>query len=131
MLVFLALTFQLVAELNVFLLTPSMRAMVRVDLDKIKSDINHYIELVEQGETLVVVRSDREIAEIKPITNDVSAFRPQGLCAGEFTVPDGFDDFLIATCLARAIDERGDARPGEIVDGESDCLALRQGEGPP
>ena len=32
MLVFLALTFQLVAELNVFLLTPSMRAMVRVDL---------------------------------------------------------------------------------------------------
>ncbi|MCI0490996.1 MAG: hypothetical protein L0229_30775 [Blastocatellia bacterium] len=32
--------------------------------------------------------------EIKPIVSDSETLRPFGLCAGEFVVPDDFDDPL-------------------------------------
>lgn len=65
--------------------------MLRVDLEGIKRDLNHYLDLVEQGEVLVIVRHDREVAEIKPLAPKVPSLRPWGLCAGEFEVPDDFD----------------------------------------
>lgn len=46
---------------------------------------------VEAGETLVIVRADKPIAELKPIPPSSKQLRPFGLCAGEFTVPDDFD----------------------------------------
>ncbi|MEL7071336.1 MAG: hypothetical protein AAFV85_20350 [Cyanobacteria bacterium J06634_6] len=41
----------------------------------------------------MILQSDRVIAELRPV--DVSrALRPVGLCAGEFVVPDDFDEPL-------------------------------------
>lgn len=64
--------------------------MVRVTIDEMQHDPLKYLHQVEAGETVVIVRSDQAIAELRPIGSQ-QQFRPFGLCAGEFTVPDDFD----------------------------------------
>lgn len=73
--------------------------MLNVTVDEIQRDPLKYSRQVEEGETLVIIRSDRPIAELRPILQSNKQLRPFGLCAGEFTVPDDFDaplpeDFL-------------------------------------
>jgi antitoxin (DNA-binding transcriptional repressor) of toxin-antitoxin stability system len=63
--------------------------MLNVTIDEIQRDPLKYFQQVEAGETLIIVRSDKPIAELRPIGN--KQLRPFGLCAGEFTVPDDFD----------------------------------------
>ena len=67
--------------------------MLNVSIDDIQRDPLKYLTQVEAGETLVIFRSNQPIAELKPIVNR-KPLRPFGLCAGEFTVPDDFDDPL-------------------------------------
>jgi antitoxin (DNA-binding transcriptional repressor) of toxin-antitoxin stability system len=64
--------------------------MMNVTVDEIQRDPLKYLSQVEAGETLVIVRSDKPIAELRPIARS-KQLRPFGLCAGEFTVPDDFD----------------------------------------
>lgn len=64
--------------------------MLNVTVDEIQRDPLKYLRQVEAGETLVIVRSDKAIAELRPIARS-KQLRPFGLCAGEFTVPDDFD----------------------------------------
>ena len=49
---------------------------------------------VELGEALLVLRDEQPVAEIKPACATARRPRPYGLCAGQFTVPDGFDEAL-------------------------------------
>lgn len=49
------------------------------------------LQRVEAGESLTVVRGDRAIAEVRPISPPRTAARPYGLAAGAFRVPDEFD----------------------------------------
>ncbi|MGB3136874.1 MAG: hypothetical protein WBB18_08725 [Nodosilinea sp.] len=64
--------------------------MVRVTVDEMQHDPLKYLHQVEAGETVVIVRSDQPIAELRPIAPQ-QQLRPFGLCAGEFIVPDNFD----------------------------------------
>jgi antitoxin (DNA-binding transcriptional repressor) of toxin-antitoxin stability system len=64
--------------------------MLNVTIDEIQRDPLKYLDQVEAGETLVIVRSDKPIAELRPIASN-KQLRPFGLCAGEFIVPDDFD----------------------------------------
>ena len=68
--------------------------MQRVTVDDIKRDPLKYLNQVEAGESFVIVQADKAIAELKPITSTNKQLRPFGLCAGEFTVPDDFDEPL-------------------------------------
>ena len=68
--------------------------MTTVSLQEIQRDPLAYLNRVEAGETLLVVREDRAVAEIGPISFGTGAPRPFGLCAGEFAVPDDFDEPL-------------------------------------
>jgi antitoxin (DNA-binding transcriptional repressor) of toxin-antitoxin stability system len=65
--------------------------MVQVTLDEITHDLKTYLDLVEAGQTLVIVKAGKPMAEVKPIVSSAKMPRPFGLCAGEFTVPDDFD----------------------------------------
>ncbi|MGF1601632.1 MAG: type II toxin-antitoxin system Phd/YefM family antitoxin [Thermosynechococcaceae cyanobacterium] len=67
--------------------------MLNVSIDEIQRDPLKYLHQVEAGTTLVIVRSNQPIAELRPITSK-GTLRPFGLCAGEFTIPDDFDDPL-------------------------------------
>ncbi|MGD1941917.1 MAG: type II toxin-antitoxin system Phd/YefM family antitoxin [Leptolyngbyaceae cyanobacterium] len=64
--------------------------MLNITVDEMQRDPLKYLHQVEAGETLVIFRSDKPIAELKPVNNN-KQLRPFGLCAGEFTVPDDFD----------------------------------------
>jgi antitoxin (DNA-binding transcriptional repressor) of toxin-antitoxin stability system len=65
--------------------------MLNVTVDEIQRDPLKYLRQVEAGETLIIIRSNQPIAELKPITSGSKQLRPFGLCAGEFIVPDDFD----------------------------------------
>jgi antitoxin (DNA-binding transcriptional repressor) of toxin-antitoxin stability system len=64
--------------------------MLSVTIDEIQREPLKYLRQVEAGETLVILRSNQPIAELRPIVT-TKQLRPFGLCAGEFIVPDDFD----------------------------------------
>lgn len=63
----------------------------QMSLDEIKRDLPNFLRRVEAGETLVILKSGKPLAEIKPIKGPPSKVRPYGLCEGEFVVPEDFD----------------------------------------
>ena len=65
--------------------------MMRVSVEEIQQDVSAFLQRVEAGETLLIVRTGKLIAEIQPVAVPPEALRPFGLCAGEFTVPEDFD----------------------------------------
>ena len=65
--------------------------MAHISVEEIQRNLSAYLKRVEEGETLVIVRSGQPLAEVKPISTSVGELRPFGLCAGEFTVPEDFD----------------------------------------
>jgi antitoxin (DNA-binding transcriptional repressor) of toxin-antitoxin stability system len=68
--------------------------MVAVTVSDIEQDLPVYLRRVEAGETVVVLRDGRPIAEIRPVAVDLQQPRPYGLAADEFTTPDDFDEPL-------------------------------------
>jgi prevent-host-death family protein len=68
--------------------------MTVISIEEIQRDLESYLRKVEEGETLVITRAGEPVAEIKPVGHGTRPLRPFGLCAGEFTVPDDFDDPL-------------------------------------
>lgn len=65
--------------------------MTPISIEEIQRDLRGYLRRVAAGETLVVIESDKPLAEIKPIAPSAHEPRPFGLCAGDFVVPDDFD----------------------------------------
>ena len=68
--------------------------MTTITVEEIGRDPNGWLRRVEAGESLLVVRGDSPLAEIKSLTKPDRSPRPVGLCAGMFVVPDDFDDPL-------------------------------------
>jgi antitoxin (DNA-binding transcriptional repressor) of toxin-antitoxin stability system len=68
--------------------------MNTVSIQEMQRDPLGYLRRVEAGETLLVLRDERPVAEIKPVPPPAGPARPFGLCAGEFTVPAEFDQPL-------------------------------------
>lgn len=68
--------------------------IVQVSIDDLQQSIVTYLQQVENGVILLVVKAGKPIAEITPVDSAKTPLRPFGLCAGEFTVPDDFDESL-------------------------------------
>ncbi len=68
--------------------------MTTVSIDDVRRDLLGWLERVQAGETVVILRGQTAIAELKPVKSAADEQRPSGLCAGEFRVPEGFDDPL-------------------------------------
>lgn len=65
--------------------------MVQVSIEEMQQNLPAYLEQVEAGETLVIIRAGQPVAEVKSVVTHAKTLRPFGLCAGEFAVPDDFD----------------------------------------
>ncbi len=65
--------------------------MLSVTVEEMQRDPSKYLRQVEAGQIIVIVQADKAIAELRLIPSSGKQLRPFGLCAGEFTVPDGFD----------------------------------------
>lgn len=68
--------------------------MATISIQQVQSDLLGWLRRVEEGETLVILRDERPVAEIKPIPPIPCQPRPFGLCAGKFTVPEDFNQPL-------------------------------------
>lgn len=67
--------------------------MLTITVDEMQRDLITYLQRVAAGETLIITHANKPIAEIKPVTSSQQA-RPWGLAAGDFRLPDDFDDPL-------------------------------------
>lgn len=65
--------------------------MVQVSVDEIKQDLSIYLPRVEAGETVIIIKDGKPLAEFKPVIKTSKLLRPFGLYIGEFIVPDDFD----------------------------------------
>jgi prevent-host-death family protein len=65
--------------------------MTQVSIKEMEQDLSALLKRVEAGETLLIVRAGKPVAEVKPVGEAIKSLRPFGLCKGEFTVPDDFD----------------------------------------
>jgi antitoxin (DNA-binding transcriptional repressor) of toxin-antitoxin stability system len=65
--------------------------MNTIPIQDVQRDPFGCIRRVEEGETLVILRDERPVAEIKPVLSLERRPRPFGLAAGQFTVPEDFD----------------------------------------
>lgn len=65
--------------------------MSTVSLQELERDPAGLLSRVEAGESIVLTRDDRPVAELRPVAKQPRAPRPFGLAAGQFTVPDDFD----------------------------------------
>lgn len=74
--------------------------MVAVSITDIERELSAFLRRVEEGETVTILRDGQPIAEIRPVPADARPPRPYGLGAGEFTVPDDFDEPLPDDILA-------------------------------
>jgi antitoxin (DNA-binding transcriptional repressor) of toxin-antitoxin stability system len=71
--------------------------MLNVTIDEIQRDPLKYLRQVEAGVTFLITQADKPIAELRPVLLNTKPLRPFGLCAGEFTVPDDFDEPLTSS----------------------------------
>jgi len=78
--------------------------MTTITVDEIQRDLFKYLQLVQAGETLTITLADQPLAEIKPVAQSVTQLRPFGLCAGEFTTPDDFDEPLPEEVVAQFVE---------------------------
>lgn len=65
--------------------------MTNVNLAQLAQDPTSLLDRVEAGESIIVMREGRAVAELRPIAAIHPYPRPFGLAAGRFTVPDDFD----------------------------------------
>ncbi|MFQ5627501.1 MAG: type II toxin-antitoxin system Phd/YefM family antitoxin [bacterium] len=75
--------------------------MTQVNIDDIRRDLPGLLRRIETGEAVVLLKAGKPFAEIKPVnSNSKKSLRPFGLCAGEFVVPEDFDDPLPESIVA-------------------------------
>ena len=65
--------------------------MTNISLAQLAQDPTSLLDRVETGESIVVMREGRAVAELRPIATPQSEPRLFDLAAGSFTVPDDFD----------------------------------------
>lgn len=68
--------------------------MTQISIQEIERDPLAFVHRIEAGEPLLVIRGGMAIAEIQPVSQTANLPRPFGLAAGEFTVPEDFDQPL-------------------------------------
>lgn len=73
--------------------------MTPISISDLQRDPLAILRRVEEGETLLVMRDEQPVAEIKPAALKERQPRPYGLCAGEFSVPADFDEPLPESVL--------------------------------
>jgi antitoxin (DNA-binding transcriptional repressor) of toxin-antitoxin stability system len=65
--------------------------MSTISVQELERDPLVYLIRAEAGESILVTRDNRPVAELRPIAAPRPTPRPFGLAAGEFTVPGDFD----------------------------------------
>ncbi|MDZ4687537.1 MAG: type II toxin-antitoxin system Phd/YefM family antitoxin [Planctomycetaceae bacterium] len=65
--------------------------MTTISVQELESDPASLLNRVEAGESILVLRGGRPVAELRPVSPTRQTPRPFGLCLGAFATPDDFD----------------------------------------
>jgi prevent-host-death family protein len=68
--------------------------MTMVNIYEAKAKLSEYLARVAAGESIVICKHNRPVAELRPVAATRTAPRPFGLAAGTFEVPDSFFEAL-------------------------------------
>ncbi len=68
--------------------------MSTITVQDLQRDPSGFLRRVEAGESFLVVQGDQPVAEVRPVSTEKRESRPYGLAAGQFKVPDDFNDPL-------------------------------------
>jgi len=68
--------------------------MSKANTNEVKEHLAAYVRRAETGETIILTRYNRPVAQLAPLARPPRKRRPAGLCAGELQVPDDFNDPL-------------------------------------
>jgi antitoxin (DNA-binding transcriptional repressor) of toxin-antitoxin stability system len=74
--------------------------MSTISVREIQLDPATFVHRLECGESFVLVKDNRPLAQVSPITHPTGERRPYGLAKGEFVVPEDFDQPLPDEVLA-------------------------------
>lgn len=66
--------------------------MIKINIHEAKTHLSKYLVELEKGESIVLCKHNRPIAEIRPIPVHATVQRPFGLAKGTVTIPDSFWD---------------------------------------
>lgn len=68
--------------------------MITINVQQAKTHLSHYLNEVSKGESFILCKRNKPVAEIRPIISKVETKRPIGLAKETFTVPASFFDEL-------------------------------------
>ena len=68
--------------------------MITINVQEAKTHLSHYLDEVAKGESFILCKRNKPVAEIRPIMSKVATKRPIGLAKGTFTLPASFFDEL-------------------------------------
>ena len=68
--------------------------MITINVQEAKTHLSHYLDEVAKGESFILCKRNKPVAEIRPILSKVATKRPIGLAKGTFTMPSSFFDEL-------------------------------------
>jgi len=74
--------------------------MIILNLHQAKTHLSKYIAQAEAGETVVICKRNKPVAEIRAIPQPQKKPRPVGLLKGQFSVPDSFFEPLPEETIA-------------------------------
>jgi antitoxin (DNA-binding transcriptional repressor) of toxin-antitoxin stability system len=69
-------------------------ATTRLDMDEAQAQLSHHIARLEPGDSIILCREGRPVAELRPIEESAAEPRPVGLGKGLAEIPDSFFDPL-------------------------------------
>lgn len=71
-----------------------MTTMITINVQEAKTHFSHYLDQVAKGESVILCKRNKPVAEIRPILSKIISKRPVGLAKGTFTIPESFFDEL-------------------------------------
>ena len=74
--------------------------MIRLNIHEAKTHLSAHLKRLEKGETILLCKRNRPIAEIRPLPPERKKPRPIGLDKSTFTVPPEFFEPLPGELLA-------------------------------
>ncbi|MDQ6758726.1 MAG: type II toxin-antitoxin system Phd/YefM family antitoxin [Acidobacteriota bacterium] len=72
----------------------------KLNIHEAKTHLSEYLENLARGETILLCKRNKPIAEIRPIRAERVEPRPVGLAKGQFSVPPEFFEPLPDEILA-------------------------------
>lgn len=80
--------------------------MITLNLNQAKTHLSECIAQAEVGETVIICKRNKPVAELRAIPQPQEKPRPFGLLKGQFSVPEGFFEPLPDEIIA-AFEGRG------------------------